>query len=321
MGIVNFGIEKHYYFNRLVYDKNIEDNTSIKNGLFLVRAGETFPSYNYRIERRGRPIRNYGALYVLEYVIAGCGYVEIDGECVIVKEGDFYVINASYPHKYYSDSKDPLHKVWINMTGPFIDGIARALKMDSPLTVVKYEAESCFRRIFDLLGAVNIENSDDMFDKIAVQLTTLLLAVNTAKNSVVSGRGGSIYDIKRYIDSEVNLAVTLDDICGHFYQNKSYLIYLFRKTFGVTPHKYLTNCRMEAAKDMLATTDIPIKEISSILGYPNTQYFSAVFSKSIGVPPGEYRERYSSKNFLSEDGEIVVGQSVVYKNLKSPFQQ
>ncbi|MNI91371.1 HTH-type transcriptional regulator YesS [compost metagenome] len=52
---------------------------------------------------------------------------------------------------------------------------------------------------------------------------------------------------------------------------------------------YLLHIRMEAAKELLRTTDLKAFEIAEKVGYQEPNYFSFSFKKHVGVSPKEYR--------------------------------
>ena len=55
---------------------------------------------------------------------------------------------------------------------------------------------------------------------------------------------------------------------------------------------YVTDRRIEIAKDMLQNTDMPVINIACELSYNETNYFSKVFKKKVGLSPTEYRQRF-----------------------------
>lgn len=68
-----------------------------------------------------------------------------------------------------------------------------------------------------------------------------------------------------------------------------YLCRLFRQELHTTPHKYLTNLRLQAAADALRTgTGGSITEVARTCGYSDPLYFSRMFKKKYGVSPREY---------------------------------
>lgn len=58
---------------------------------------------------------------------------------------------------------------------------------------------------------------------------------------------------------------------------------------GVNFSNYVTEKRMNQAKNMLKNTNAPLVEIAMSLGYENQSYFSSVFKKYCNMTPKEYR--------------------------------
>lgn len=71
---------------------------------------------------------------------------------------------------------------------------------------------------------------------------------------------------------------------------------LFKKQFGVTPHAYMQQIRINKAKAMLENGNVPIEKIYFDCGYNNIYYFFKVFKEKTGYTPTEYREKYFRKN-------------------------
>ncbi len=63
----------------------------------------------------------------------------------------------------------------------------------------------------------------------------------------------------------------------------------FRCTFGVTPHRYVVQRRLEAAKTMLMTTARPLSDVAYSLGFSSQAHFTATFRRHCGVTPGRVR--------------------------------
>jgi AraC family transcriptional regulator len=64
----------------------------------------------------------------------------------------------------------------------------------------------------------------------------------------------------------------------------------FREQTGLTPSAYLLTLRIEAAKRLLGTTDLPVAEIGASCGYSNPAAFGAMFLRHVGVTPRLFRE-------------------------------
>ncbi len=70
-----------------------------------------------------------------------------------------------------------------------------------------------------------------------------------------------------------------------------YLCRLFRQEMHTTPHKYLSDLRLQAAAEILRTGSRSITEVARICGHQDPLYFSRMFKKKYGCSPREYAKR------------------------------
>ena len=101
-----------------------------------------------------------------------------------------------------------------------------------------------------------------------------------------------------------NSSCTLADLACGCTLSVSRLSYLFKASTGLTVGMFRRNRRFRAAMRMLATTDMPIKQIASALGYHHTSSFIRAFELHTGVSPTEYR-----KYEIREDSPPVAANS------------
>ena len=64
---------------------------------------------------------------------------------------------------------------------------------------------------------------------------------------------------------------------------------MFKLATGHSPHKFITLKRVERAKELLATSDLPIAAIATAVGYQTQAHFTGVFSRHAGTTPKVYR--------------------------------
>ncbi len=283
----------------IVYFSRYPEKTS-HNGLYIIRAGETMPNPYYYHERPENFLSDKGGLYVFEYVISGRGYIECEGKTYTVSAGDFYVLTRFHSHKYYSDPQDPFRKIWVNLRGPYINSLADTLGLDEGVYVLHYDSPQPITQIHSLLESFTNTPRHRVFDNIALIVTEIMLSVNYSQNDRASIDSPVIIEIKRYIDSEVNIAATVDDICLQFSINKSYAIAAFKKAFGITLYQYMLDKKIKTAKAMLEN-GVKINNIAQLLGYSCTQSFTHAFKGAAGVTPNVYRENVSRNSGSATD--------------------
>ncbi len=98
--------------------------------------------------------------------------------------------------------------------------------------------------------------------------------------------------IREYIDVHYASPIHLEDMASRFQMNPTYLGTLFKKETGILFSDYLTQRRIEAAKEALRTERSTLAQVAREVGYPEAKYFFKVFRKHIGITPGEYRRIY-----------------------------
>lgn len=93
-----------------------------------------------------------------------------------------------------------------------------------------------------------------------------------------------------YILANYNKDLILDDVSKELQISPYYFSKLFKKRTGSTFIEYLTNVRIERAKEFLRNTNKSMKEICLDVGYSDANYFSRTFKKNVGVTPSEYKD-------------------------------
>lgn len=102
---------------------------------------------------------------------------------------------------------------------------------------------------------------------------------------------GVVHEIQMFIRRHYAENITLNYLAEHFYLHSNYLSRLFKEKTGKNFIDYLTDVRMENAKELLTNTEHKIIEICAMTGYDNPRYFSKLFKSYTGMTPREYREK------------------------------
>lgn len=97
---------------------------------------------------------------------------------------------------------------------------------------------------------------------------------------------------KQYIQENYGRNITLEDVCGAVGFSSAYFSALFKKETGEGFSKYLTQVRIDRAKELLRETDLPVAEVCESVGYSDRKHFTQTFHKMTGVNPAEFRRLY-----------------------------
>lgn len=98
--------------------------------------------------------------------------------------------------------------------------------------------------------------------------------------------------------------LSLEDVAQAIGQNKTYVSRMFRLHSGRRYIDYLSDLRLNRAAELLAHSDLQIREITHLVGYWDSVSFQKKFRAAFGVNPSEYRraqEKDGGKNHAAED--------------------
>ena len=101
--------------------------------------------------------------------------------------------------------------------------------------------------------------------------------------------------ILRFIQLNYSMELTAEELCRLFGCSRSYFSHTFKRETGKSFREYLTDVRLEHAKQLLAFSHLNVTEISFAIGYADSNYFSNVFKKKEGVSPLTYRKEFHSR--------------------------
>ncbi len=101
---------------------------------------------------------------------------------------------------------------------------------------------------------------------------------------------GAVEAAKAYIQNNYSKDISLDEVSQAVNISPYYFSKIFKEDVGEGFVEYLTKIRMDRAKELLTTTEYSMKEICSMVGYADPNYFSRSFKKNVGVTPTEYKQ-------------------------------
>ena len=99
--------------------------------------------------------------------------------------------------------------------------------------------------------------------------------------------------IEQYIEQNLDKPLLCSEIAKAVYLSPDYISRLFHKEKGMPLKEYITLSKMNAARNMIITTTLPISLIATKVGYDNFSHFSKVYKKVMGTTPSS--ERNSEK--------------------------
>lgn len=247
--------------------------------------GITYPNSDYSIERK------HSDCYVFEYVTSGVGHIVCDGKEYTVEAGDVYILPYGSQHKYWADKSDPYEKIWINIRSNIIKAMMCAYGLDGKYVFKNTGCKPLFLELFRI--AKNTTFNDEVCYTAAEIIFRIINKLAMVENN--SSHASTIARRTRVmLDENIYGNITVEKIAQTLVVTKAHIISEFKKYYGTTPYAYYIDCKMNIAKDMLATTSMRINEISETLGFCEQNYFSTLFKKKFGLSPDAYRKNVSA---------------------------
>lgn len=104
-----------------------------------------------------------------------------------------------------------------------------------------------------------------------------------------------IYQVEYYLRLNYDKPFSQFACAQLFYINKNYMCRKFKNTFQTSMVSYLTEIRVNHAKELLENPDIRVRDIANLVGFEDEKYFSRQFHKVMGMSPNEYRQRLETE--------------------------
>lgn len=249
-------------------------------------VGETSCDKNYRVER---PMSH---IIAIEYNEQGTGSLLINEKTYCTTANSAVVLTKNSNHIYFTDEADLQKKKWIVFDGEAMDFLIKKY-----LPKDKYYFENCnlsfyFLEIQKAITAYE-KNYCQMVDAISVIIYRMIIEM---KNSGQKSNLSLAEKIRRTLDRHVEEKLDLDKVAKELNYSKNYIIRIFREEYDLTPYRYFEDLKLHVAKMYLANTAFTIREISEMLSFTDTHYFSKMFKKETGKTPSAFR-----KNSLDDD--------------------
>ncbi|NLV35537.1 MAG: response regulator [Clostridiaceae bacterium] len=134
----------------------------------------------------------------------------------------------------------------------------------------------------------NIQSLEECSEYIASNLSAVF-----SKFDNTDSVSRKIYEISKYIKenySDKNLSIQM--IADNVHFSQTYLCSFYKKSTGSTLNEYITQVRIEKAKELLQDGSIKLYEVAVSIGFTDPNYFSTLFKKIVGCSPSEYRGKY-----------------------------
>ncbi len=266
--------------------KDYEDAyTMAMNHSYPIRyiiAGTTKPFPTYKNKRP--PTKEH---YIFEYVISGKGYIYIGGAWHTLEKNNMYIVGKNDERNFYSDSNDPMHKIWCTFSSDYIETMLANYGIDSG--VYNVNVYEYFEDIYKISRSSASEKEKML--KVADSIHKIILAAAASKQESLT----LVARIENELISSIYNNTGLKEISARLFISRAHLIRLFKEQKGITPYQFILSEKIKVAKALLSSTELSVKSIADKLCFADEHYFSHLFKQKTGLSPLKYKARKRGK--------------------------
>ena len=272
--------------NRIIYTPSEFARASL---IHLQETGTLQAKYPHTNKRSGLDS------YLFFIVLSGSGELQYNDSTYKLKPNDCVFIDCKQPYAHIT-SNDLWKLQWVHFNGQSMSEIYNKYisRGGEPAFTIE-QPEQCVQLMNDIFM---IASSDDYIRdmKINEKLSSLLTIIMSKSwhpnNKKPAQKRGELSSVKAWLDAHYTEKVNLDELAKLFFIDKFYLTKIFKEQYGTTINTYISQKRITAAKQLLRFSDKTIEQISAEIGISDTNYFTRLFKKIEGIPPGEYRQQW-----------------------------
>ncbi|MCW3094329.1 MAG: Transcriptional regulator, AraC family [Ferruginibacter sp.] len=269
---------------------NILAKHPITKQVFITGIGYFPKARNHYVER----IPGIGE-HILIYCTEGSGWIETDGKKIDIDPSQLIIIPANTPHKYGSSENEPWTIYWFHFSGEISGNIVNLIIQKTSKSQPNIGFSENRIKIFEEIF-VNLERGYIMDNLLHVNMTFyhfLSSAIyeekfNFNNSNTEKNRIDLLLD---YVQNNLGIAFKLEDLALHTNLSISQFSSLFKSRTGYSPIEYVNHLKIQKACQQLLLTEYPAKQIGFNVGIEDPYYFSRLFSKVMGISPGNYRRK------------------------------
>ena len=278
-----------------------------KWGLFVTcvghnttQPGAVFPSPEHPDEyyftwKVGRTLHEWQIILIEK----GFGIVEFKNERRKVESGSLIVLPPGCWHRYKPDSKTGWTTYWIGFSGELADRMIGAAGFSSDGDVRPVRNNVPIIQLFAATVSDLLANANRNPFSAAASVPMLVAAILEAPKDDQSADDTSTSAILKaqiYITEHLSEIIDFEALAQRIGLTYRSFRYLFAKESGLSPLQYQLERRLARAKNLLASSDMPVKDIAETLGFNSTWYFTHFFQKHVKCSPIGYRKlRHSAQ--------------------------
>lgn len=247
---------------------------------YITEYGKTYrniPCYQLRMD---------SPIGCVQYVISGSGIIICNNNIYTAHEGDTFLLPQGSDQIYYSNPDNQFERIWINFKGELAHAMLDIYKINDIVVFRNTNTLDIFTEIHEVCKN---QNDPAKYKNQTSQLFLKLIQFLADNKQTTSKITSDIEQIRLYIDCNITENIKISDIAQKFSFSQEHIIRVFKKIYGITPHRYILESKIRLGMIMLKMTDMCVDEIAEKLNFSDSHHFSTQFKKLMGYTPSLYR--------------------------------
>lgn len=96
--------------------------------------------------------------------------------------------------------------------------------------------------------------------------------------------------VVEFVEDNLGQPLSLTELARVAQFSEYHFSRMFKRSTGLTPHRYVTERRIARARTLLANSNLPLHEISAMLDFGDQSHMTTVFKRMTGITPGQFRK-------------------------------
>ncbi len=226
----------------------------------------------------------------LTYVDQGALHSVVEGQDILLKQGELVLYGANQWHMQYADIG--VAPRFVTLTFDLVQGDLNHL-LKRKLTASQ-QVVTLLQKMLQEQEKMDAYSNDVILAQMNLLLLYLLRSEMSPKvgklqtSNAVHSENEIIRQAQQYISAHIREKLSVPLVARQVDVSPSYLTALFHKNLQISPGEYIRRTKLQESKQMIRENNLNFTEIAAALQYSTVHHFSRQFKEKFGITPTEY---------------------------------